>query len=149
MRRLGLFVIGVSMVTAACASPAPRVAEPLPPAASIDVSGKWSGTWAGFGIVDIPRASRATAEFTQTGRSGYGRLVFDDSAAAEDLPISLRRSGLSGVPVRIEVSRNKLLVRHELGEDAMTAEFTVAGDQMIGRIQNVAVPIRIRLNRAQ
>jgi hypothetical protein len=147
MQRLGLVVIALSMVTAACASPAPRAAGPRLPAAAANVSGRWKGTWAGFGIVDIPRKGFAAAEFTQIGRGGYGRLVLDDSAAAEDLPIALRRSGLAGVPVRIDVAGNTLLMRHELGEDTLAAQFTVAGDQMVGLIQNVPVPIRIRLNR--
>ncbi|MBI1845477.1 MAG: hypothetical protein HY294_13530 [Candidatus Rokubacteria bacterium] len=111
----------------------------------MNVTGKWTGTWTGFGIQDIPRSALATAQFTQTGRNGYGRLVLDDTAAAEALPLTIRWAGLAGVPVLLEVSGSKLTVRHELGDEV--AAFTVSGDQMVGRISNVDVPIRIKLTR--
>src|SRR5262249_40672123 len=111
MRRLGFLLIAVTLAATGCASKAKTTTAarptPTPPpparASGVDVTGKWAGKWIGYGIVDVPRNEDATAELVQRGSHGFGRLVLDGSGAAEAVPISLRRAGLTDARVQFDI----------------------------------------------
>ena len=157
MRRLALLMIAVTLVATGCSSRAPKrpmaTAPPAiaPPVSSdrMDVSGKWAGKWIGYGIVDIPRNEDATAELYQRGSHGYGRIVFDGADAAESVPISLRRGGLTGARVQFDISGSSLTMKHELGGQGFAIDFKVDGDRMVGRVRNTDMPVRVVLERVQ
>lgn len=142
MRRLGLLVVGLAL--AGCATTTTK-----PPA--VDVTGRWVGNWLGYGIVDIPRDEPAIAELTQTGPRGRGWLTLDNTSAAEAVPISLRRAGLSGVRVELAVSGRELVMTHELGGEVFSVDFVVNsdGDRMVGRVRDADPAVRIILTRAK
>ncbi len=98
-----------------------------------DVGGRWIGTWSGLGVM-ARRASPAHAEFTQSGRWGWGRIVLADTLAA-DVPDIITRRGALGVPVVFDVSQSTVVVKHEVGGGHLTALFKVKGDQMVGMIR--------------
>ena len=98
-----------------------------------DVGGRWTGTWSGFGVM-ARRTSPALAEFTQSGRWGWGRIVLADTLAA-DVPEIITRRGSLGVPVVFDVSQSAVVVKHEVGGGHLTAFFKVKGDQMVGMIR--------------
>ena len=157
MRRLALLMIAVTLVATGCSSRAPKrplaTAPPViaPPVSSnrMDVSGKWAGKWIGYGIVDIPRNEDATAELYQRGSHGYGRIIFDGAQAAESVPISLRRGGLTGARVQFDISGSSLTMKHELGGQGFAIDFKVDGDRMVGRVRNTDMPLRVVLERVQ
>jgi peptidoglycan-associated lipoprotein len=157
MRRIGLVMIAVTLVATGCSSRAPKrttatAPPPSPPPVSsgrLDVSGKWAGKWIGYGIVDIPRNEDATAELYQRGSHGYGRLIFEGTDAAESVPISLRRGGLTGARVQFDVSGTSLTMKHELGGQSFAIDFKVDGDRMVGRVRNTDTPVRVVLERVQ
>ena len=98
-----------------------------------DVGGRWTGTWSGVGVL-TRRTSPAEAEFTQSGRWGWGRIVLADTLAA-DVPEIITRRGSLGVPVVFDVSQSVVVVKHEVGGGHLTAFFKVRGDQMVGMIR--------------
>jgi len=160
MRRIGLLMIAVTLVATGCASRTSRTATapPVSPApvspppvssGGVDVSGKWAGKWIGYGIVDIPRNEDASAELLQRGSHGYGRLIFEGADAAESVPISLRRGGLTGARVQFDVSGNDLTMKHELGGRIFAIDFKIDGDRMVGRIRNTDTPLRVVLERVR
>src|SRR5437773_4355142 len=157
MRRLALLMIAVTLVATGCSSRAPKrpmaTAPPVsaPPVSSdrMDVSGKWAGKWIGYGIVDIPRNEDATAELYQRGSHGYGRIIFDGAQAAEPVPISLRRGGLTGARVQSHLPGSTLTMKHELGGQGFAIDFKVDGDRMVGRMRNTDKPLRVVLERVQ
>jgi peptidoglycan-associated lipoprotein len=122
-------------------------ATAAPPAASVDLTGPWSGVWEGYGILSIKRHDVATAKFTQIGDRGVGRLWLEGVLASESVPESLRMAGLAGVPVRFEVSGNHVVLRHELDESLLQADFIVTGDRMVGHLRDTELPARIVLER--
>jgi len=150
-------MIAVTLVATGCSSRAPKrpmaTAPPViaPPVSSdrMDVSGKWAGKWIGYGIVDIPRNEDATAELYQRGSHGYGRIIFDGAQAAESVPISLRRGGLTGARVQFDLSGSSLTMKHELGGQGFAIDFKVDGDRMVGRMRNTDKPLRVVLERVQ
>lgn len=138
MRRLQWMGSGlaVALALAGCAT--------VPPA---DVAGRWSGSWAGYGLLDIPREAAAFAELVQTGAEGRGRFVLDGTTSAASVPIVLRHSGAAGARVIITVKGSQVAMVHELGRDLFAADFTVDGDRMLGRIRDTEPPVDITLFR--
>jgi len=130
------------MVLVSPAVPTARTA----PAASVNVSGHWIGTWSLPGV-EGTRSGAVLADFTQRGSTGTGKLVLHDTMAAEEIPTSLRRAGGGGVPVVLVVSGTRLRVEHELGSDLVTARFRVRGDQMAGIFDHADGPVRVTLLR--
>jgi len=130
------------MVLVSPAVPTARTA----PAASVNVSGHWIGTWSLPGV-EGTRSGAVLADFAQRGSTGTGKLVLHDTMAAEEIPSSLRRAGGGGVPVVLVVSGTRLRVEHELGSDLVTARFRVRGDQMAGIFDHADGPVRVTLLR--
>ena len=130
------------MVLVSPAVPTARTA----PAASVNVSGHWIGTWSLPGV-EGTRSGAVLADFAQRGSTGTGKLVLHDTMAAEEIPTSLRRAGGGGVPVVLVVSGTRLRVEHELGSDLVTARFRVRGDQMAGIFDHADGPVRVTLLR--
>jgi peptidoglycan-associated lipoprotein len=143
MRRLTL-ALALTLLTTGCATTAPL----QPPA--VDVSGQWLGTWTGYGIVNIPRNEPARAELTQSGMRGHGRLVVENSNAAESVPRALRFAGLAGAPVNLVVSGTSVVLTHELGERLFTLELTPSGaDRLTGSVRGTYPPVIFALERVQ
>jgi len=141
MRYFAVVTWTLAVLLAGCATRVP------PQPASVDLTGRWIGSWEGYGILDIPREESASAEFTQQGGRGYGRLSLEGTMAAETVPMSLHRAGLTGAPVLFDVSGDRVLVRHELGENLLKAQFTMVGEKLVGRLLDTALPVRIVLER--
>jgi peptidoglycan-associated lipoprotein len=153
MRRLGL-LIAVALVASGCAAAARSTNPP-----AVDLSGRWSGRWIGYGIVDIPRNEPAFADLVQRGGHGRGRLVLENSNAAESVPVALRRAGLTGSRVEFDVSGDRVTMRHELGGGLFTIDWRVEGDRMFGTLRDRrieregaspdALPLHIVLTRVK
>lgn len=117
------------------------------PSPSVDITGRWSGSWEGYGIFGIKRDDVASARFQQQeGGVGSGRLWLDGTLASESVPLSLRLAGLDGVPLFFDVNGDKVIVRHQKGGEPLAA-FIVAGDTMIGRPLNTDQVAQLVLKR--
>ena len=136
-------VVTLAVMLAGCATAAPPESVP------VDLTGFWSGSWEGYGIYAIKRYDVASAQFTQQGDRGYGRLWLEGTLASESIPISLRFAGLTGVPVFFYVSGNRVVLHHQLADTLLKAEFTVTGERMIGRLLNTELPAHLILERVR
>jgi len=99
-----------------------------------DISGKWTGWWIGTGLFNSPRQEDLTLDLVQKGDAGYGRMVIDGAVAAESVPWEVRQQGLGGIRVFATVSGSKVELTHELDDRIFSADLTVMGDQMVGRV---------------
>jgi peptidoglycan-associated lipoprotein len=143
MRRLGL-LIGLALLTG-CATAAPKTQ--IQPAA--DVSGRWVGTWAGNGILQIPREELAILELQQDGNSARGRLMLDGTHAAEAIPLTIRHAGATGIRVVADLSGREMVVKHEFGAREMAASFVLEGDRLVGVVRDTETPVRLVLSKEQ
>jgi peptidoglycan-associated lipoprotein len=144
----------LAAVTAGCATSTPtgRMATPIGQMtrpSPVDVTGTWSGSWEGYGVQKIKRHDTADARFTQLGASGTGRIWMEGILASESVPLSVRLAGAQGVAVSLEVTGNRVVIRHPRDERIFTAEFVVHGDRMVGRVLTSEEPGRIVLERAR
>lgn len=147
----------LAAVTAGCATSTPtgRMATPtgqtttMTRPSPVDVTGTWSGSWEGYGVQKIKRHDTAEARFTQLGASGTGRIWMEGILASESVPLSVRLAGAQGVAVSLEVTGNRVVIRHPRDERIFTAEFAVHGDRMVGRVLTSEEPGRIVLERAR
>jgi len=144
MRRLTL-VLALALGATGCATTAQ---PPLAPAAA-DLSGRWVGTWAGYGIVNIPRQEPASLEIQQHGNEGRGRLVMENTNAADSVPKTVRYSGLTGAPVTILVSGTDVTVTHQQGEAFFVADLSADGDRLTGFVRGTETPVRLALSRVK
>jgi len=97
----------------------------------------------------IARTDDATADLVQQGARGTGRLTLHTTGAVLGVPVALRNAGLTGVRVQFDVSRNDVVMRHELGGSVFRADFKVEGDRMVGYIRDADPPVRIVLTRVR
>jgi outer membrane protein OmpA-like peptidoglycan-associated protein len=134
----------VALLASACATAHTTATAPAPP--SVDVSGRWVGTWRGIGMMDVVRAEPVQAEFVQYGPRGRGHMVWSSTNTAE-LPDSVSLPGAGGVPVTVEIAGATMLVRHELGGRHLTARLEVDGDEMVGHLVGSQKPVQLRLTR--
>ena len=116
-------------------------------AQAANVAGDWEGAWSGYGIKRSVRSGSATASFTLNGATGEGRLVLNDSQAAEGVPVALRENSSFGVPVEIAVSETELWVNSAESRRPFAATFKLEGDRLIGTFLYVTSPVRIELIR--
>jgi peptidoglycan-associated lipoprotein len=116
----------------------------------MDLSGRWTGEWRGFGLLMSPREDVVTLELVQTGNVAYGRFALDGTAAAESVPIDVRFGGLWGIPVRAKISGDKVTLRHEAGGHLFAADLKLArdGEHLYGLVRGNDPRIAVVLTRA-
>ena len=98
-----------------------------------DIAGRWTGVWSGYGVM-TRRVSLAHAEFSQSGRWGWGKIVLSDTLAA-DVPAVVTYRGALGVPVIFDVFPSRVFMKHESGGNHLSAVFRVDGDRMLGALR--------------
>src|SRR5206468_4713904 len=125
----------VASAPAAAKTPEPPAAPPAPSSTGTNIAGKWTGSWVGTGLFNSPRQDNLTLELAQKGEAGYGRMVLDGAAAAESVPWEVRQQGLGGIRVFATVSGSKVKLTHELDDRIFSADLTVMGAQLVGRVQ--------------
>ena len=151
-RMKNLLLVLLTIVVAACSTAAPTVT----PSASTselsgqDLSGRWTGKWAGTGLLMAPREDAVTLDLSQTGDVAYGRFVLEGTAAAESVPINIRNAGLWGIRVRAKISGDKVTLRHEAGGHLFTADLKLAGDgeHLYGLVRGGHPRVALILTRA-
>src|SRR5688500_8322639 len=94
----------------------------------IDLSGRWTGTWTGTGLLMSPREDTVILHLVQSGNAAHGRFALEGATAAESVPIDIRNAGLWGIRVRAKVSGDRVTLRHEAGGHLFTADLKLAGD---------------------
>ena len=112
-----------------------------------DVSGSWSGTWTGYGLLRSQRYGVAQATITQKGSSGEGVLALQDSQGAEGIPVSLRENSSFGSPIELTVAQNELWVNGIQKGRPFAATFRVEGDKLVGSCLCQSSPVRIEMVR--
>lgn len=142
MRRRPLGLIASVLLVAGCATAATK-----PP--SVDVTGRWVGTWMGHGVQAIPRDQDVTLDLAQSGGVGEGRLVMDGTLAAESVPDTIRNAAMVGVRVVFDVSGNHVRLTHELGPSVFEAQMVVSGDRMLGRLLGAWPYVYLDLTRGK
>jgi peptidoglycan-associated lipoprotein len=136
MRRRRIILLALPLLLAGCA------ANP-----SVDVTGRWVGTWTGYGIADIARDENVTLDLAQGRAGGEGRMIMEGTAAADSIPVAIRDANMTGVRVVFDVSANLLRMQHELGPQLFAAEMVVRGDRMLGRALNTNPVVHFDLTR--
>jgi peptidoglycan-associated lipoprotein len=116
----------------------------------MDLSGRWTGTWTGFGLLMAPREDAVTLDLAHTGDVAYGRFVLEGANAAEMVPVDIRNAGLWGIRVRAKVTRDTVTVRHEAGGHLFTADLKLSGDgeHLYGVVRGRHPKIGLVLSRA-
>jgi len=137
MRRRPILLLVLSLLVAGCAAN-PSV---------VDVTGRWVGTWSGYGVTDVPRDEGVRLDLVQGGNIGEGRLIMDSTAAAESVPTSIRDANMTGIRVVFDVVANRLRMEHELGPQLFQAEMVVRGDRMLGRALDTDPVVHFDLTR--
>jgi len=133
MRALAVLALIPLLVACSTAKPGgPPLAEN--PATGTDISGRWTGSWVGTGLFNAVRQENLLLEVAQRGDAGYGRMVIDGAAAAESVPWQVRQQGLGGIRVFATISGSKVKLTHERDDRIFSADLTVMGDQMVGRV---------------
>jgi hypothetical protein len=136
MRRESIALLALALLVAGCSTVTPA-----------PVTGRWTGTWSGYGVAGISRAEPLTLDLTQSGEIGTGRLVMSGTGAAESVPVSIRDAAMTGVLVGVVVSGSELWLEHELGRQLFAARAVVNGERMQGRILDTWPEIRFQLTR--
>jgi peptidoglycan-associated lipoprotein len=136
MRRRRFVVLALPLLLAGCA------AKP-----GVDVTGRWIGTWSGYGVADVARDEPVTLDLAQGGRVGEGRLIMEGTGAADSVPVAIRDSNMTGVRVVFDVSANRIRLEHELGAQLFEAEMVVRGDRMLGRALRTTPQVYFDLTR--
>ena len=144
MRGLLVLLTVAALVTTGCAA-APKPVSPP----TVDISGKWRGIWRGFGIEDAPRKDEVTAELTQQGSRGSGRIVMSGTLAAESIPEVVRLDGAWGSQVEFEVSGNEVVMREAVDGRVFTLDLRVEGDRMVGSMRDTSWPVTLELWRVR
>ena len=142
MRRLPFALIALALLAAGCAAAATK-----PP--SVDVTGRWIGTWMGHGVQEIPRDEDVTLDLAQSGGVGEGRLVMEGTLAAASVPDTIRNAAMVGVRVVFDVSGNHVRLTHELGPSVFEAQMVVSGDRMLGQLLGASPYVYFDLTRGK
>jgi hypothetical protein len=120
---------------------APQAALP-----SMDMTGTWRGTWVSRGLFGDERSSTVFASFSQSGKSGLGRIALEDVNAATGLPLRVREAGSSGIPVFYKVDGVDVVARDQSGT-SVKLTFTRVGDTIYGKIVGAPAPSVLVLDR--
>lgn len=136
-----------TMTPAPSPSPAASVAEP----SSLDITGRWRGTWTGTGIFHSAREDSVWVDFVQRGERGMGRLVLEGTTAAESVPEVVRFQGLNGIRVVAEIANGTVKVRHQQDSRLFAADLKVdeGGDRMFGIVRGSQPAVGLLLTRAE
>jgi peptidoglycan-associated lipoprotein len=123
------------------------IAEP----SGMDIGGRWRGNWTGTGIFQSAREDAITLDLVQRGDVGFGRLVLEGTNAAESVPEEIRRAGLWGTRVFVEISRGTVTLRHQVDGRLFTADLRMAGngDQLYGFVRGSRPNVGLVLTREQ
>lgn len=113
---------------------------------SMDMTGKWRGTWISNGLFGDERSSEAYATFNQSGKRGIGRIALVDVNAATGLPLRIREAGSAGIPVFYKVDGVDVVARDRSGT-AVKLTFTRVGDMIYGKIVGSPAPTVLVLER--
>jgi hypothetical protein len=113
---------------------------------SMDMTGKWRGTWVSRGLFGDERSSTVFASFSQSGKSGLGRIALDDVNAATGLPQRVREAGSAGIPVFYKVDGVDVVARDQSGT-SVKVTFTRVGDTIYGKIVGAPAPTVLVLER--
>jgi hypothetical protein len=116
--------------------------------ASVDLSGRWVGTWKGLGLFDSLRQAPAEATFLQHGNLGVAHLQLDSTIAAA-VPWIMRVEGGRGVRLVYRVSGPDAVMRHPATPAEMMAAFTLVDDRLIGTLPSAEGPVVITLVRRE
>jgi peptidoglycan-associated lipoprotein len=140
----------LTTVVAVCAAASVAVIPAEAGSENRDLSGRWTGSWTGTGLLMSPREDAVTLHLVQTGNVAYGRFVLEGATAAESVPIDIRNAGLWGIRVRAKISRNKVTLRHEAGGHLFTADLKVAsdGEHLYGLVRGAHPRVALVLSRA-
>jgi hypothetical protein len=122
----------------------PEVTQSAMP--SMDMTGKWRGTWVSRGLFGDERMHVAYATFTQSGKRGTGRIALDDVNAATGVPMRFREAGSTGVPVFYRVDGVDVVARDQSGS-SIKLTFTRVGDTIHGKIVGAPAPTILVLER--
>jgi peptidoglycan-associated lipoprotein len=150
--RLRLAVMTLVVFAAGCATatqePKQASMQQTRPAA-VDVTGRWQGTWVGYGILDIPREEPMSLVLIQQGDHGEGRLVLDGANAAESVPLAIRHAGGTGSRITFDVVDSTVVVKHDLDGNRLRADLKVDGDKLVGYVSGADQPLRFELTRVR
>ena len=115
-----------------------------------DLSGRWTGTWTGTGLLMSPREDAVVLHLVQSGKVALGRFALEGATAAESVPIDIRNAGLWGIRVRARVSGNKVTLRHDAGGHLFTADLklTEDGEYLYGTVRGRHPRVALVLTRA-
>jgi peptidoglycan-associated lipoprotein len=115
-----------------------------------DLSGRWTGTWNGMGLLMSPREDAVTLHLVQNGDMGYGRFALEGATAAEHVPVDIRNAGLWGIRVRVKISGDKLILRHQAGGHLFTADLRLSedGEYLYGTVRGRHPKVTLLLTRA-
>jgi hypothetical protein len=113
---------------------------------SMDMTGKWRGTWISRGLFGDERSSTVFASFSQSGKSGLGRIALDDVNAATGLPQRVREAGSAGIPVFYKVDGVDVVARDQVGT-SVKVTFTRVGDTIYGKFVGAPAPTVLVLER--
>jgi peptidoglycan-associated lipoprotein len=129
------------------ATPSASIGEP----SSLDLSGRWHGTWTGTGIFHSTRKDEVRVDLVQQGDRGLGRLVFDGAIAAESVPEVARFQGLNGIPVVAEIRPGTVKMHHQQDGRLFTADLKVyeGGDRLFGIVRGSHPTVGLLLTRAR
>jgi peptidoglycan-associated lipoprotein len=126
--------------------PSASIAEP-----TLDLTGRWNGTWTGTGIFHSAREDSVTVDLVQRGDRGLGRLVLEGTTAVESVPEVVRYQGLNGIRVVAEITGGKVKLRHQQDGRLFTADLEVAegGGRMFGMVRDSHPAVGLLLTRAE
>ena len=136
MRRRSIVVVVLPLLLAGCAT--------VP---GVDVTGRWLGTWTGYGVADVARDEDITLDLIQGGSVGEGRLIMSGTTAADSIPVAVRDANMTGIRVVFDVSANRIRLQHELGPELFEADMVVQGDRMLGRVPRTSPEVHFDLVR--
>jgi peptidoglycan-associated lipoprotein len=116
----------------------------------IDLSGRWTGTWTGTGLLMSPREDTVILHLVQSGNAAHGRFALEGATAAESVPIDIRNAGLWGIRVRAKISGDKVTLRHDAGGHLFTADLklTSDGEYLYGVVRGRHPRVALVLTRA-
>jgi hypothetical protein len=111
------------------------------------VSGRWEGSWSGYGWSQTLRGGVARADLSVDGATGEGRLSLMDARVAEGVPVAVREASSFGAPIEVSVSETGMWVNGTDRDRPFAASFTLQGDRLVGEFLFMRSPVRIELTR--